>query len=144
MFGLSVGLPAACRLARHRHLAAMPASMQASEDPMAEVPTVLAAPGACHRSASMCTQRASISAVCGYSSLSIRFLLIDSAMSREEFGFLPRLAERGQVLAGIAVEHHLIRHHLVRIPGRVSSRGNRYLGTGVVTLCPENTESSSC
>ena len=31
------------RLARHRHLAARPASMQASEDPMAEAPTALAA-----------------------------------------------------------------------------------------------------
>src|SRR5665811_1840203 len=31
MFGLSAALPAACRLARHRHLAATPASMQASD-----------------------------------------------------------------------------------------------------------------
>ena len=80
MFGLSVGLPSARRLARHRHLAAIPASMQASEEPMAEVPTVLAASGAFHRSAIMCTHRRSISAVCGYSSLSIMFLLIDSAI----------------------------------------------------------------
>ena len=86
MFGLSVGLPAARRLARHRHLAAMPASMQASEDPMAEAPTVLAASGAFHRSASMCTQRRSISAVCGYSSLSIMFLLTDSAISARTSG----------------------------------------------------------
>ena len=76
MFGLSVGLPSARRLARHRHLAAIPASMHASEEPMAEVPTVLAASGAFHRSAIMCTHRRSISALCGYSSLSIMFLLI--------------------------------------------------------------------
>ena len=77
MLGRSDGLPSARRLARHRHLAVIPASMHASEEPMAEVPTVLAASGAFHRSAIMCTHRRSISALCGYSSLSIMFLLID-------------------------------------------------------------------
>ena len=86
MFGLSAGLPAARRLARQRHLAAIPASMQASDEPMAEAPTVLAASGAFHRSASMCTQRVSISAVCGYSSLSIMFLLTDSAIRARTSG----------------------------------------------------------
>ena len=47
---------------------------------MAEAPTVLAASGAFHRSAIMCTHRRSISADCGYSSLSIMFLLIDMAI----------------------------------------------------------------
>ena len=42
MLGLSVDLPAASRLARQRHLAAMPPSMQASDEPMAEHPTALA------------------------------------------------------------------------------------------------------
>ena len=54
--------------------------MHASDEPMAEAPTVLAASGAFHRSAIMCTHRRSISAVCGYSSRSIMFLLIDSAI----------------------------------------------------------------
>ena len=62
MFGLSAGFPAAWRLARHRHLAAMPASMHASDDPMAEVPIVLAASGAFQMSATMWTQRRSTSA----------------------------------------------------------------------------------
>ena len=74
MFGESVGFPAARRLARQRHLAAMPPSMQASEDPMAEQPTGSALSGAFHRPASMRTQRRSSSAVWGYSSLSMRFL----------------------------------------------------------------------
>jgi len=60
--------------------------MQASEDPIAEVPAVLAASGACQRSANMCTQRRSTSAVCGYSSASIRFLLIDNAISARTSG----------------------------------------------------------
>ena len=127
MFGLSVGLPSARRLARHRHLAAIPASMQASEEPMAEVPTVLAASGAFHRSAIMCTHRRSISAVCGYSSRSIMFLLIDSAIRPMNLGFLPRLAERGQVLPGVPIEHQLIRHQLERIPGQRPVRGEPVL-----------------
>ena len=86
MFGRSTGLPSARRLARHRHLAAIPASMQASEDPMAEVPTAFLASGAFHKSATMCTQRASISAVCGYSSLSIMFLLTNSVISSSSSG----------------------------------------------------------
>src|ERR1700739_1131524 len=86
MFGLSVDLPAARCLARHRHFAAIPASMQASEEPIAEGPTVLAACGAFHRAAIMCTHRRSISALCGYSSLSIMFLLTDSAISARDSG----------------------------------------------------------
>ena len=128
MFGLSVGLPAARRLARHRHLAAIPASMQASEEPMAEAPTVLAASGAFHRSASMCTHRRSISAVCGYSSRSIMFLLIDSAIRAKSLGLLPRLAERGQVLPGVAVEDQLVRHQLERLPRQRLIPGEPVLG----------------
>ena len=48
--------------------------MQPSELPVVEVPTLSVACGACQRSASIRTQRASISAVCGYSSLSTMFL----------------------------------------------------------------------
>ena len=81
MFGRSVGWPAAARLARQRHLAAIPPSMHASDEPIADAPTVLADSGAFHRSASMCTQRRSISAVCGYSSLSIMFLSIARSIS---------------------------------------------------------------
>src|SRR6516162_246115 len=86
MLGASTLLPAARRLARHRHLAAMPASMHASDDPIADAPTVLAASGAFHRSAIMCTHRRSISAVCGYSSRSIMFLLTDNAISAKTSG----------------------------------------------------------
>ena len=75
-------MPAAARFARHRHLAAIPPSMHASDEPIAEAPTVLADSGAFHRSASMCTQRRSISAVWGYSSLSIMFLSIARSISR--------------------------------------------------------------
>ena len=64
--------------------------------------------GAFHRSASMCTQRRSISAVCGYSSLSIMFLSIDSVHEPVDLGLLPRLAEGGQVLTSIPVEHDLV------------------------------------
>jgi hypothetical protein len=56
--------------------------MHASDEPIAEAPTVFAESGAFHRSASMCTHRASSSAVCGYSSLSIMFLSIARSISR--------------------------------------------------------------
>jgi hypothetical protein len=36
----------------------------------------------------------------------------------ESFRLLPRLAERGQVLPGVAVEDQLVRHHLERVPGQ--------------------------
>jgi hypothetical protein len=55
--------------------------MQASLEPMVDVPMVVSGEGACHNSASMWTQRISSSAVCGYSSLSIMFLSKVSAMS---------------------------------------------------------------
>ena len=59
----------------------MPPSIAASLDPVVDVPRVFCASGEFHRSASMCTQRASISAVCGYSSLSTMFLSSVSFMS---------------------------------------------------------------
>jgi hypothetical protein len=55
--------------------------MAASLDPVVEQPVALSAAGACQRLLSICTQRRSISAVCGYSSLSIMFLSKDSTMS---------------------------------------------------------------
>ena len=144
MFGRSVGLPSASRLARHRHLAAMPASMQASEDPMAEAPTALPASGAFHRSASMCTQRASISAVCGYSSLSIMFLWIDMAISA--------------ISSGSAHVWQNVARFCRAFPSSISSSattwyasragdsadGKRYLGTSRVRSCPTKTHSSIC
>ena len=81
MLGLSVGLPAASRLALQRHFAAMPPNMQASDEPMAEQPTGSPPSGAFQRPASMRTQRRSSSAVWGYSSLSMRFLSMQRSIS---------------------------------------------------------------
>ena len=74
MLGRSAGFPSVRRRARQARCRAMPPSMQASLDPVVEVPTASVASGAFQRSAMMFTQRRSISAVCGYSSLSIMFL----------------------------------------------------------------------
>ena len=54
--------------------------MQASLEPVVEQPTAVAPAGACHSRESMFTQRSSISAVCGYSSLSIMFLLMERSI----------------------------------------------------------------
>ncbi len=64
----------------------MPPSMHASLDPVVEQPVAERLRGACQRSARMSTQRDSISAVCGYSSLSIMFLGRVSAISRSACG----------------------------------------------------------
>ena len=86
MFGRSVARPAAARRARHRHFIARPASMTASLEPIVDTPTAPPSSGALNRSATMFTQRRSISAVCGYSSLSIMFLSNVSAIRRSASG----------------------------------------------------------
>ena len=55
--------------------------MQPSELPVVDVPTLSTASGTCHRSPSIRTHRASMSAVCGYSSLSTMFLSTVAAYS---------------------------------------------------------------
>src|SRR6266516_1858357 len=142
MFGLSTLWPAARRLARHRHLAAIPASMHASEEPTAEAPTVLAASGAFHRSAIMCTHRRSISAVCGYSSLSIMFLLTDSAISARTSGsshVWQNVARFWRALPSSISSSDTTWNASV---GRLPSRGNLYFGTGLVRSRPTNTQSA--
>jgi len=69
--------------------------MAASLEPVVEQPTVFRASGECHRSARIRTQRDSISAVCGYSSLSIMFLSRFSAISR-------RASSSAQVVQNVA------------------------------------------
>lgn len=54
--------------------------MAASLEPMVEHPMVVLLSGEFQRSASICTQRRSISAVWGYSSLSIMFLSMQASI----------------------------------------------------------------
>src|SRR4249919_364543 len=134
MFGLSTGLPAARRLARHRHLAAIPASMHASDEPMAEAPMVLAASGAFHRSAIMCTHRRSISADCGYSSLSIMFLLTDSAIKARTSGSTHVWQNVARFWRALPSSISSSATTWNTSLDAVSPWGNRYLGTGLVRL----------
>src|ERR1700721_92426 len=85
-FGLPVGLPAAVIRSRQRHLRAMPPSIAASLDPGVEHPVASAPSGEFHSLARIRTHRASISAVWGYSSLSIMFLSAVSAIRRAAMG----------------------------------------------------------
>jgi len=142
IFGLSTDLPAARRLARHRHLAAMPASMHASDEPMAEAPTVLAACGAFHRSAIMCTHRRSISAVCGYSSRSIMFLLIDSAISARTSGSSHVWQNVARFCRALPSSISSSDTNWNASLGSVPTAGNRYLGTGLVRSRSANTLSA--
>ena len=78
---MSVGLPASRIRWRQRHFSASPESIAASLEPVVEQPVASALSGEFHRSESIRTHRASISAVCGYSSLSIMFFSAVSAIS---------------------------------------------------------------
>lgn len=78
-------------LARHRHFIASPPNITASLDPMVDTPQALYGsasfrPSAWNRSATMHTQRCSMAAVAGYSSLSIMFLSNVSAINRPASG----------------------------------------------------------
>jgi HKD family nuclease len=73
-FGLSAGFAAARRAACHLRLNAGPPSMQASDEPIVEVPTAASGSGAFHSRARIFQHRSSITAVARYSSVSIMFL----------------------------------------------------------------------
>ena len=79
--GLSIGLPSALRRCCHLRLSARPPSIAASLEPVVEQPVALSGSGELKRRLSMLTQRISMAAVCGYSSLSIMFLSNVSAIS---------------------------------------------------------------
>lgn len=84
--GREVSLALARRASTHRRLSASPASMHASDEPTVEVPIASAGRGACQSSARIVAQRCSISAVCGYSSLSTMFLSKDCVYSLRASG----------------------------------------------------------
>ncbi len=86
MFGLSTGLPCVRMRSRQRHFSAMPASIAASLDPVVEQPVACSWSGEFHKRLSMLTQRISMSAVRGYSSLSIMFLSNVIVMSSRACG----------------------------------------------------------
>ena len=117
MLGLSVGFPAARRLARQRHLAAMPPSMQASDDPMAEQPTGSAVVGRVPQvgqhvdAAPLELGRLGILVL-------VDQVLVDAEVHQlVDLRLLPGLAERGQVLARVAVEQELVGDRLERVGG---------------------------
>ncbi len=66
-----------------------------------------------------------------------------ASISSLDLGLDPRLAERRQVLARVAVEHQLVVHDLVGVPRRsCSSSGNRYFGIDTDRSLEANTSSS--
>ena len=99
--GADASWPAVRRALRQRHSSAIPPSMHASLDPVVEHPAALPATGECHRWARMLTQRRSISAVCGYSSLSIRFLSKHAAISRVASGSIQVVTKVARLSRGL-------------------------------------------
>jgi hypothetical protein len=115
--------------------------MHASEEPTVDAPTVFAASGAFQRSAIMCTQRRSISAVCGYSSLSIMFLLIASSISSWTCG-------SSHVWQNVARFIRLLPSSSISsltnwrtVSAAVSSGGKVYFGSRLATAAPPKTGS---
>ena len=117
MLGESVDFPAARRLALQRHLAAMPPSMHASEDPMAEQPTGSAACGRVPQVGQHVDAAPFQLGRLGVLVL-VDEVLVDAEVHQVmDLWLLPGLAERGEVLARVAVEHELVGdrlHHLGR------------------------------
>jgi len=92
----------------------------------------------------MWTQRRSTSAVCGYSSLSIMFLLTDSAIRARSSGSAhvwQKVARFWRALPSSISSSDTTWNASLAC---VWSLGNRYLGTGLVRSRPANTQSSSC
>src|SRR5262249_10428055 len=89
-----VDFPSAWRRCCHRRLSASPPSIAASLEPVVEQPTASPlSPGAFQRLLRMLTQRTSIAAVCGYSSLSIMFLSKHSDISLSACGSIQVLTK---------------------------------------------------
>ena len=128
MLGLSAGLPLAFMRSRHFHFSAIPPSIAASLEPMVEQPVASSSPGAFHSRASMLTQRSSISAVCGYSSLSIMFLSNVSAIRSRASSSIHVVTKRGQIQPRVAVENQLVSDQVVRLLRRQSAIGHAVLG----------------
>ena len=104
--------------------------MTASLDPMVETPTAVSCGWAWKRSATMLTQRRSISAVAGYSSLSIMFLSNASTMSSSACGSIQvvtNVARFSRELPSSSSSSWIRRS---AESGKVLSSGIRFLGTG--------------
>ena len=90
----------------------------------------------------MCTQRVSISAVCGYSSLSIMFLLTESAIRASTSGSTHVWQNVARFCRALPSSISSSDTSWNASRGSVSSWGNRYFGTGLVRSCSANTQSS--
>ena len=127
-FGLVSGAPAARRRSRHRQSSAIPPSMQASLDPVVEQPVGAACAGACHRWARVLTHRASISAVCGYSSLSIMFLSRLSVISHLACGSIHVVTNVARLSRALPSRMSSSRTTCNAVRGNTPCSGNLYRG----------------
>ena len=130
--GLSVGLPSFCRRLRHCHFKAMPPNIAASLEPMVEQPVAAAPLGAFQSLAIIFTQRSSISAVCGYSSLSIMFLSKVSAINCLASGSIQVVTKVARFRRELPSRASSSRIKLYATAGGISPSGISYLGTAEV------------
>ena len=126
---------------RHSHFIASPASITASLDPMVDTPVALDGSSsrrssAWKRSATMQTQRCSIAAVAGYSSLSIMFLSNVSAISFSAWGSIhvdTKVARFSRLLPSSISSSWMNRY---AASGSIQSSGIRSAGTGAMASRP--------
>ena len=104
--------------------------MTASLEPIVEVPMAAASSGALNRCATMFTQRRSISAVCGYSSLSIMFLSNASAMSLSASGSIHVVTNVARLSRELPSRRSSSWIKRYAVSGRVSCSGILSLGIG--------------
>ena len=104
--------------------------MQASLEPMVEVPMVRSGPGEFHSSASIFTHRISSSAVCGYSSLSIMFLSKVSDMSLWASGSIQVLQKVARLKRELPSRINSSWIRLYAVPGDMPCSGMEWRGVG--------------
>ena len=119
--------------------------MTASLEPMVDTPTAVSCGCAWKRSATILTQRRSISAVAGYSSLSIMFLSNASIMSVWACGSIHVVTNVARFSRELPSSSSSSWMNRSAASGKVLSSGMRFLGSARSAIRPPYaTESSAC
>jgi hypothetical protein len=104
--------------------------MQASDEPVVEQPvaspSVSSAP---HSDASIATHRRSSSAVCGYSSLSIMFLSLHSAISARAAGSIQVVTNVARFVRALPSSMSSSWTIWYAVSGSIGPSGSRFFGT---------------
>ena len=119
--------------------------MTASLEPTVDTPTAVSCGWAWKRSATMLTQRRSISAVAGYSSLSIMFLSNASTIRDWACGSIQVVTNVARFSRELPSSSSSSWTNRCAVSGRMLPSGSRFFGRGrSASRPPYATESSAC